>query len=287
MNVKVIESEGWRAEVAPALGGNIVSLSYKGRDIYVPLKNEKQLGINPYLQGSPILLPANRTAGAKFGFNGKEYNLPVNEPATGAHLHGLVHRQAFTVKYCGESEIKLFFENKGDIYPFPFLLEVDYIIKDGIFYQEYTVINTGKSEMPFTFALHATFIEPNSFSVPIDLCQEKDGFHIPTGKYVALNKQEQGYTSGSPPKGLIISGYYRACGHTAYLDDLRYTVSENFDHWILFNGRGESGLLCVEPQCGKVNGLNTKNGYRTLSPGEEIKLWTELQIETRSCYEME
>ena len=278
MNVKVIESEGWRAEVAPTLGGNIVSLSYKGRDIYVPLKSKKQLEINPYLQGAPILLPANRTAGAKFEFNGKEYKLPLNEPATGAHLHGLVHRQTFIVKYCGESEIKLIYENKGDIYPFPFLLTVNYLIKNGVFRQEYTVINTGKSEMPFTFALHTTFIEPNSFSVPIDLCQEKDGFHIPTGKYVPLNRGEQGYASGSPSKGIIISGYYRACGHTAYLDDLSYTVSENFDHWILFNGRGESGLLCVEPQCGKVDGLNIKDGCKILNPNEETEFWTELKI---------
>ena len=146
----------------------------------------------------------------------EEYKLPLNEPATGAHLHGLVHRQPFTVKYCGESEIKLNYENKGDIYPFPFLLKVNYLIKNGVFRQEYTVINTGKSEMPFTFALHTTFIEPNSFSVPIDLCQEKDVFHIPTGKYVPLNRQEQGYVSGGPSKGLVISGYYRACGHTAY-----------------------------------------------------------------------
>ena len=278
MNVKVIEAEGWRAEVAPTLGGNIVSLSYNGRNIYVPLKSEKQLEINPYLQGAPILLPSNRTAGAKFGFNGKEYNLPLNEPATGAHLHGLVHRQPFTVKYCGESEIKLIYENKGDIYPFPFLLEVNYLIKGNIFRQEYTVINTGKSEIPFTFALHTTFIEPNCFSVPIDLCQEKDGFHIPTGKYVPLNRGEQGYASGSPSKGIIISGYYRACGHTAYLDNLSYTVSENFDHWILFNGRGESGLLCVEPQCGKVDGLNIKDGCKILNPNEETEFWTELKI---------
>ncbi|MEE1239192.1 MAG: hypothetical protein UHO61_04645 [Acutalibacteraceae bacterium] len=278
MNVKVIESQGWRAEVAPALGGNIVSLSYKGRDIYAPLESEKQLEINPYLHGAPILLPANRTAGAKFGFDGREYTLPLNEPATGAHLHGLVHRQSFTVKYCGEKEIKLIYENNGDVYPFPFLLEVDYTIKDGVFRQEYTVINTGKSNMPFTFALHTTFTEPNFFSVPIDLCQEKDSFHIPTGRYVPLNSQEQGYTSGSPSKGLIISGYYRACGHTAYLDDLKYTVSDTFDHWVLFNGRGESGLLCVEPQCGKVDGLNIKDGCKILNPNEETEFWTELKI---------
>ena len=278
MNVYVIESGGWRAEVSPTLGGNIGSLSYNGRDIYVPLKSEKQLEINPYLQGAPILLPANRTAKGKFRFEDKEYILPVNEPSTGCHLHGFVHKQTFNVINCSNSQIKLVYENKGEIYPFPFILEVCYLIRDGKFRQEYRVTNTGKSEMPFTFALHTTFIEPNCFSVPIDLCQEKDGFHIPTGRYVPLNLQEQGYTSGSPSKGLIISGYYRACGHTAYLDNLSYTVSDNFDHWILFNGRGESGLLCIDPQCGKVNGLNIENGCKTLKPNEKNAFWIELKV---------
>ena len=49
-----------------------------------------------------------------------------------------------------------------------------------------------------------------------------------------------------------------------------YTVSDNFDHWILFNGKGEKNLLCVEPQCGAVNGLNMKNGHRILAPQKKI-----------------
>lgn len=278
MDIEVIESEGWRAEVAPALGGNIVSLSYNGEDIYVPLKSEKQLEINPYLQGAPILLPANRTAGAKFRFNGKEYKLPLNEPETGAHLHGLVHKQPFTVKYGVENEIKLGYENKGDIYPFPFLLTVNYLIKNGVFRQEYTVTNTGNTDMPFTFALHTTFKEPDTFSVPIAMKQERDNSLIPTGRYVPLNAQESGYVIGSRSRGLEIVGYFSAAGHTAHIGNARFTVSDNFDHWILFNGRGESGFLCVEPQCGKVDGLNIKDGCKILNPNEEIKLWIEIKI---------
>lgn len=278
MDIEVIESEGWRAEVAPALGGNIVSLSYNGENIYVPLKSEKQLEINPYLQGAPILLPANRTAGAKFRFNGKEYKLPLNEPETGAHLHGLVHKQPFTVKYGVENEIKLSYENKGDIYPFPFLLTVNYLIKNGVFRQEYTVTNTGNTDMPFTFALHTTFKEPDTFSVPIAMKQERDNSLIPTGRYVPLNAQESGYVIGSRSRGLEIVGYFSAAGHTAHIGNARFTVSDNFDHWILFNGRGESGFLCVEPQCGKVDGLNIKDGCKILNPNEEIKLWIEIKI---------
>ena len=72
MNVYVIESGGWRAEVSPTIGGNIVSLTYCKKDIYAPLKEEKQLEENPFIYGSPILLPANRTAGGKFCFDGTE-----------------------------------------------------------------------------------------------------------------------------------------------------------------------------------------------------------------------
>ena len=74
----------------------------------------------------------------------------------------------------------------------------------------------------------------------------------------------------------MISGYYKAGGHTAAVGRFTYTVSEEFDHWVLFNGRGESGLLCVEPQCGAVNGLNIPGGHRVLQPGESLELWTKL-----------
>ena len=130
--------------------------------------------------------------------------------------------------------------------------------------------------MPLTFCLHTTFVEPESFSVPIDACQEKDGHHIPTGRYVPLNEEEKRIVEKSPSKGRVISGYYRACGNMARIGDYKYTVSDNFDHWIFFNGRGESGLLCVEPQCGKVNGLNMEDGHRVLSPREKIKFETRI-----------
>lgn len=92
--------------------------------------SEEQLKINPYLQGAPILLPANRTKDGKFSFGGKEYSLPINEPYTGAHLHGLVHLQKFEVLSCKDSEITLRYINDGKIYPFPFELKICYGMKE-------------------------------------------------------------------------------------------------------------------------------------------------------------
>ena len=81
----------WAALVCARLGGNVIVLQHKGQDVLVPLVDEAQLKVNPYLQGSPILFPANRTNFAKFTFEGKGYTLPLNEDWSQCHSHGFVH----------------------------------------------------------------------------------------------------------------------------------------------------------------------------------------------------
>jgi aldose 1-epimerase len=272
-----IRSGEWQANICPRLGGNVIKLTWGGKDVLRPLDNEEQLKINPYLQGSPVLMPANRTYRGRFVFEGKEYFLPINEPQNDCNLHGSVLSQPFeTVKVTDDRAILRFVDREGKIYPFPFALTITYSLTDKGFSASYEVENIGSGSMPLTFSLHTTFVEPNRFSVPIDACQEKDSHHIPTGKYIVLDPQESGYARSSHSEGLVISGYYRAYDTVARVGDYTYTVSENFDHWILFNGRGESGLLCVEPQSGRVNGLNMNDGHTVLSPCEKIKFTTEI-----------
>lgn len=276
-----IINELWSAEVEPHLGANVTRLQYKSQDVFVPLLSRGQLEKNPYIQGAPILLPANRTANGQFTFEGREYTLPINEPANKAHLHGLLHTCRFNTDEISEDSITLSYKNEGEIYPFPFEITVKYSIVGEAFKQSYTVKNTGKGNMPFTFALHTSFVEPESFTVPIDMCQEKDERHIPTGRYIKLSERESRYAKGSPSKGIPISRYYRSCGHTAFVGEFNYTVSDDFDHWILFNAAGKGNLLCVEPQCGAVNGLNMEKGHTVLAPGEEKTLYTLLEKANR------
>ena len=267
----------WRADICPPIGGNIIKLTYQGRDVLRPLENEEQLKINPYLQGAPILMPANRTFEGKFVFEGREYCLPLNEPQNNCNLHGSVLFEAFEVVSVVENCVVLRLVDKEcRSYPFPFALTVTYSLTDDGLSADYEVENIGEGNMPLTFCLHTTFVEPESFSVPIDACQEKDAHHIPTGRYIPLNAEEKEIAESSPSCGRIISGYYRACGKVARVGDYIYSVSENFDHWIFFNGRGESGLLCVEPQAGKVNGLNMSDGHIVLAPKEKIKYETRI-----------
>lgn len=269
-----IKSGKWEAGVCPRLGGNVIYLRYDGRDVLRPLSDEEQIVKNPYIQGSPILLPANRTYLGKFSFEGVEYELPITEPRTNSHLHGLVHREPFVLVSADEGRVVMRFENKGKVYPFSFEMLVTYTVDEDGFSQSYEITNTDKRNMPYTFCLHTTFMQPESFVMPVECRQEHDSIDIPTGRFVPLNEQEEKYNTGSPSKGIYVVGYFKSAGNTAKIDDILYTVSDNFDCWITYNARGLEDFICIEPQAGLVNGLNIEGGCRILAPAESVTYTT-------------
>lgn len=257
----------WEAGACPRFGANTVYLRYDGRDVLRPLTDEEQIAQNPYIQGSPILLPANRTYLGKFSFEGVDYELPITEPRTNSHLHGLVHREPFELISATEDSVTMKLSNCGKVYPFSFDLTVTYAIDGEGFSQTYVITNTDTRNMPYTFSLHSTFTEPESFVMPVECRQEHDKIDIPTGRFVPLTDQEQRYNTGSPSKGIYVVGYFKSAGNTARIGDILYTVSDNFDCWITYNARGSAGFICIEPQAGLVNGLNIDGGCRVLAPG--------------------
>lgn len=242
----------WRAGIAPEKGGNIAYLRFDGEDVLVPMTLDNA---DSCLFGSPMLLPANRTAGGKFCFEGRVWQLPINEPKSGAHVHGLLHTAAFSVAESNSASARLVYENHGEIYPFPFRMEVVYTLCENGFAAHYALTNLSDGAMPYSFGLHTAFVEPARFSVPLGMQQERDEKNLPTGSYLPLNDEEKAYVRGTYSRGRIISGYYTATGDTARIGDYIYRA-EGFDHWILYNARGEGGVLCVEPQQGCVDALN-------------------------------
>ena len=260
----------WRAEISARFGANVARLQYNGKDVLNPLTHEDQLKISYYIFGSPILLPANRTENGEFIFEGKKYFLPINEQKTNCHLHGLLVKASFNVVESSGNKVVLQYENKGEIYPFSFIFTAEYELSDDGLNKKYTVFNTDNKNMPLTFALHTTFVEPSEFSVPISAAQERDERALPTGKLLPLDNLENSFTSGCNPNGKVISGYYKSCGNTAKIGDFKYIASDNFDYWVLFNNGGTKGYLCVEPQSGSVNGLNMIDGHKVLAPKQQM-----------------
>lgn len=262
-----IQKGNWQAHIAPAFGMNVISLRHQGEKILREPASFEALAASPYLHGIPLLLPANRTKGGLFCFEGREYRLPLNEPAFGNHLHGLMFDAPFTPVETAEDHITAIYENEGERYPFPFRMTVCDSLTDIGFSRRVIIENTGRGPMPYTLAFHTTFAEPDTFSVPVGerfICDEN---HIPTGEMAPLTEAQQLYRAGSAARGQAVSGFYKAQAHTAHIGPYLFSVSENFDEWVLYNAGGDKGFLCIEPQCGEVNGLNRPQGHRVLAPG--------------------
>lgn len=268
-------AHNWHALIDPERGGNLLSLRFGKREILRPWSEEIS---DPFLFGAPPLLPANRTAEGRFCFEGREYHLPVNDAFSNAHLHGRLHNRNFQLVQQKADFLTLDYVNQGEIYPFPFRISVTYRAEEQAFTAEYAIENLSDGSMPLTFGLHTTFPEPESFRVPLKSCQEKDARHIPTGRYIPLNEQEQRYCTGSASRNVTISGFYLAAESTAQVGDDLYYETSGFDHWVLYNGRGTGGFLCIEPQLGGVNALNDSRNCPILSEKETLHLKTRIRF---------
>lgn len=268
MDKACLSCGGWKAEILPSFGMNAVCLSVDGREILRKPASFETLKNNPYTYGIPLLFPANRVKGGVFSYLGKNYALPLNEPARNNHIHGLMYNAPFTVVSKDGKSICAAFENKGDRYPFPFRMTITDTLSEAGYQRTLEIENTGEGAFPYTLAFHTAFLEPQILKAPVTerfLCDQN---YIPLRKRISLSDKEKKYKDGISLKDLALSGFYASGGVKAYLDDICFSVSDNFDEWILFNAGGGQGFVCVEPQAGEVNGLNTEDGCIILQKGE-------------------
>ena len=257
--------DDWYAEILPHFGMNTVVLRHCGKDILRSPRDIDELRNSPYLFGTPLLFPANRTKGGKFKFSGKEYSLPLNEPTRNNHIHGLLYDAPFEVIEQSDGILMAKYVNVGMRYPFSFTVVITDRLSENGYVRTVKITNTGDTAMPFTLAFHTTFIEPRWFSAPIGKRFEVDENYIPSGNMLPSVNE---YRDGCDPSGRKISGFFERDGKNASIGGYVYEFSDGFDNVILFNALGEMGLLCIEPQAGEVNGLNSRR-CKVLEPNEE------------------
>lgn len=276
-----LNNREWSAVILPDVGANTVRLRHKEHDLLRFPENKEQLAQSPYLYGMPIILPPNRIENGAFHFDGKAYQLEINESLNGNHIHGFFAEAPFEVVSLSSNQLTCVYENRGERYPFWLdLLFTVTLHEKGIVHQ-LEIVNRADGDIPVAAGFHTTFAEPETFSVPIGKRWETNARHIPTGTMLELSGQEQQYVRGCRPHGLSISGFYTAAGHEAQIGEYRYRTSDNFSQWVLFNGGGNKRFLCVEPQSGPVNSLNRPDGYIRLKRKASLRFWTTISSISR------
>lgn len=259
--------------MVPRYGMNTLSLRYGGKALLRTPESLAAFLQLPEGYGTPPLLPANRTKDGLIIFEGKAYQLPINDRSH-THKHGSVHLSPFAVTGQTASVIEGCLENYGALYPFPFRMRIQCRLDEHGYHQKFTVCNTGTGNMPIIFAIHAAFVAPATCRVPIRQIWLADARCMPTGELGPLPPELVPYASGTAPDGSPVGFCCPSVGQRVQIDDFIYHVSPQFTQWVVWNGNGHQGFLCVEPQSAPSNALANPGQAMVLSRGESISFIT-------------
>jgi len=302
-----LQSSAYTAVVDLARGANCVSLCHRptGAHLLRELPTLTAEPDNPFLYGMPILFPANRISGGSFDFDGRTYTFPINEPATGCHLHGELHGMPFVLaEVTEERAVCVYTAEAGEYLAFPhaFTIKMTYHLTDRGMTHTVTVMNCSTERMPCLLGFHTTF---NALPLPdsraedirvlVEIGEEyARDMHtcLPTGDRPAFDAVSTALASGEfCPMGQPISRHYRAGGgEQMHLRDCRQGVTVCYlpDHALgfrmIYNGNAD-GFICLEPQIALVNSPNspidrTEAGFDWLEPGETRTFVSEISLKT-------
>lgn len=297
------------AAIAPEKGGELSGLRIRHRGKWIETiylardysPREAWTGKAPLLwpatgRSFPPDLEARRRAGEVFHdgawiYKGKRYEMPIHGFARDLSWR-VDHSDAVDRQAVAKLSVRDTTETRKS-YPFGFLLEVTYTLKEGYLTIAYRVLASEKNgdAMPFSIGNHITFVsplvrgtDPSAMELVTPCSTEllKTSYGVPTGESrprshadgVQLGKFERlaavsltGY-SGDPcivyrdPQGLAIR-----MSHTA--SDIPSGPVVLYNIW----GDAAGGFFSPEPWIGLQNSLVLNKGLVRLSPGDRFA-WT-------------
>jgi aldose 1-epimerase len=156
--------EDWRAEVAPHIGGSILSLMRAARPILRPTSREALASGSVRRTACYPLVPyANRIAQGRFRWQGVEYTLHENFPGSVHPLHGVGWRRVWQVVRVDAHSCRLRLEYRppqdaASDWPFAFDVEQEISLRAGGLTISLSVVNASESSAPLGLGLHPWFV---------------------------------------------------------------------------------------------------------------------------------
>ncbi|MGG1638939.1 aldose 1-epimerase [Paenibacillus sp. NRS-1760] len=157
------------AQLVPELGGNLIRFHSNGREILSGPGSIPQLRAGETMYGTPILFPPNRVQDGSFTYNGRPYQLPINEQPD-RHLHGELARRSWEVVEWGGTDtqgayvvLRFRYADHKDMmayFPHPLVFSMTISLLDGRLRQDGILVNEGEDEAPFALGLHPYFHTP-------------------------------------------------------------------------------------------------------------------------------
>ncbi len=240
-----------------------------------------------------VLLPwPNRLAGGSYEYEGRQHQLPLDEPATGNAIHGLVRWANWTVAERGPSRVQMAHTlHPRPGYPFSLELSVEYSLASTGLSVRTTATNAGAGPCPFGAGAHpyltvgTATVDPIVLRVPARTVLESDANGIPTGRG-PVDGTEHDFRSARPlattrldhafadlerdEDGFARVGLRRPDGGSG----ITLWVDESYRYLMLFTGDPLPDVarrsLAVEPMTCPPNAFRSKEDLIALDPGDSF-----------------
>ncbi|MBZ9987023.1 aldose 1-epimerase [Mesorhizobium sp. BH1-1-5] len=266
--------------LAPAIGGSVSAMRWRGVDLMRRLSDDDRDGGNVLgVAMFPMTPYANRIARNEFDFGARRWRVLPNNPPERFNVHGSGWKQPWAVIKIDATAAVLALEVVAGAEPYSYRAEQVFAASEEGLSIKMTLTNTGPVAMPFGFGLHPWFDrDPDvtlQFSARRFHLEEPDGV---SGDPITLPR-ELDFAKGRPlPDGWRNNDYGGWAGEAtirfpARGAGLRIVADPVFKHLMLYADPTKP-YFCLEPQTNASGAFNRgrwndpDEGAIVLAPGE-------------------
>lgn len=271
----------------------VLQTNGKNRSLLKGTKNAQDIVGKNWFKSAKLAPFPNRISNGKYSFNGKEYQLPLTDAKHGNAMHGFVFDKVFELLSHDESqtecavELQYTYNGKLEGFPFPFKMNLTYILSDDGFECETLVMNTGTEAMPFGDGWHPYF-QTNTKVDRLQLCLpaaeliEVDDKLIPTGNLLPFKDFEDclvtiGDRQFDTGLKLTLNGRDDQANIELYdpendiLINLWQEVGDKKYNYLQLYIPPDRQSIAIEPMTCATDAFNNGMGLITLAPGERFQ----------------
>ena len=276
---------GSSATISP-VGAGILALELSGIKVIEQLAEDR-----PELYAGVVLAPwSSRIAAGKYSLpDGRNLEVPINEPERNNALHGLVYNRSFEIKRKSDQAVELTIDiTESAGYPFALKLALSYELEDGELFVSFAVRNLSNQNAPFGIAFHP-YLSTSWAKGPVLLQSDAktvlnlDSNLIATGKIPTASSAKD----LSVGKKVIAAGldddytdlyFEKGIATTKLLTEdgsgVEVWQEDIFKHIVIYTTDSfetDSGLIsavAIEPSTSEVNAFNSKQDLIWLEPNQ-------------------
>jgi aldose 1-epimerase len=254
---------------------------------------EEELPDNNWFKSSILFPFPSRIPDGKYTFEGKEYQLPINESSRNTSLHGLVFNKIFTFH---EGSLELVYEGNGEEagFPFRYLLKVRYELGQNgePFQMRISASSLGENKMPCGIGWHpyfktGTVIDKLKLTLPTEEYTVFNESLIPTGEIRTMPEFKEGSLIAETE---LDTGFIKRDAETTetcLFDSEKQltirisqkTTQKDAPAFIQVYTPPHRQSIAIEPQTCGTNAFNNGNGLVALSSGEVLELVISIKLQ--------